>query len=287
MSARAPLGLLLGGLVAGCSGAIGVQQDAIVGGTPTNAWPEVAALRIEGAFHCSGVLVGPRLLATAGHCVYGYEFDPAPFDVAFGPDANAPDATTAVEALVAHPEHGTNPSYDIGVVILAEDAPVAPVPWNEVELDDAALGLTLVGYGDTSVDDPGTERLRREVDVDLAELTSTALRWNHDDKGTCHGDSGGGAYADLGGGPVLVGIHSEGAADCVGWGSAVRTDVFADFLANPEVAGDDDDATLPAGDDDDSALPGDGGCDCGGGGGAQTLALVLFVGLTPWRRRRR
>ena len=123
------------------------------------------------------------------------------------------------------------------------------------------------------------------MSVPLSELTSTTARWNEVGAGTCHGDSGGGAYADLGGGLVLVGIHSEGDPLCSGWGSAVRTDVFASFLSEP-AAGDDDDATSGCcGDDDDSAGLAPSRCDSSGAARPLGGAMLALCGLALWRRR--
>ncbi len=282
-------GWLLALLMAGCATDLDQRTLPIVGGAETTGWPEVGALTYDGDFLCSGVLVGPRMLITAAHCLYGLENDPAPLAAAFAANASGGSQSTDVVEIVVHPEYGTAPSRDIAVAWLGAGAPVAPVPWSQDVLDDSHLGaeIFLVGYGDPAFGDDAGDRLRRVAAVSLAELTSTHLRWNDPDAGTCHGDSGGGAFMDLGGGPVLVGVHSEGDPQCAGWGSATRTDVFAGFLDDPSANGDDDDATGAFGDDDDAvAEPAGRGCAVTSGRGGSWL-LLLVLAATSLRRSAR
>jgi len=58
--------------------ATGVSVDPIIGGTPATAYPEAAVIDIDkgasGTWNgCSGTLVAPRVVLTAGHCVDGHE----------------------------------------------------------------------------------------------------------------------------------------------------------------------------------------------------------------------
>lgn len=270
--------------LAGCSAPVGQQQAAIIGGSVTGDFPEVVALLFDEEFHCSAVLIGETEVATAAHCIYGLENDLAPLSVAFGPDLSQPTPVRSLTAATVHPEYATNPSRDIAVLRLGAVAPVPPVPWNEAQFEGSSpLSLTLVGFGDPAYADDEGPRLRRTVDVQLSELTGTTLRWNEVGVGTCHGDSGGAVYADLGGGPVLVGLNSEGDPLCSGWGSAVRTDVFADFLSEP--LGDDDDTGGTLDDDDDAEASGE-GCRCDTRGATPTWSLVLLM-LVLCRGRRR
>lgn len=279
-------GLLAALLLAGCAPEIDVAHHAIVGGAETSSHPEVGALQYDGDFLCSAVLVGPRQLVTAAHCLYGLENDPAPLSAVFA--ANASTGTSVdVTEVVVHPDYATTPSQDIAVAWLGADAPVPPVPWSVEPLDDSQVGqdVEIVGFGDPAYQDSDGDRLRRTATVPLGELTSTHARWNDAAAGTCHGDSGGGAYMDLGGGPVLIGVHSEGDPTCAGWGSAARTDVFADFLDDPANAGDDDDATGLFGDDDDT-IDEPGGCGCSAGSERGSLWLLLLAGLATSCRPR-
>lgn len=285
-------GALLGSALFGCSPPPFDPADSwaapIVGGQETTNFAEVGALLHGGDFLCSVVLVGARTALTAAHCTYGFENDLAPLRVRFEASipAGEPDVGVAVEALRTHPDYATSPANDIAVVQLVDEPGVPPVPFSTIPLNANVLGepLTLVGLGDSVLDDVGAPR-RRFVSVALAELTATHLRWDGSTGGSCHGDSGGAVYADLGAGPVLLGVLSEGDPACDGWGSATRTDVFAAFIEDPGTGDDDDDATggLLTGDDDD-ALPPPRACAQAGAPGA---AAASWIAMFLWGRRRR
>ena len=244
------------GCLAACSPPAGSHDSAIVGGAPTSEHPAVVALQYDGEYHCSAVLLSPTEAVTAGHCIYGFENDLAPLSVSFGPDPAQPEAERALVSVAVHPEYATTPSHDLAMVTFDPPVQITPAIASDAALDALAppLDLTLVGFGHPDGSQQGPH-VRRVVDVALSELTSTALRWDDLGAGTCHGDSGGAAFADLGAGLVLVGVHSEGDPQCSGRGSAVRTDVFFDFLTDPGAPGDDDDTVGFLDDDDSVDLP--------------------------------
>jgi V8-like Glu-specific endopeptidase len=56
--------------------ATSVDFEAIIDGTPASAYPEAVYLNIdmseEGGYACTGALIAPRVVLTAGHCVDGH-----------------------------------------------------------------------------------------------------------------------------------------------------------------------------------------------------------------------
>jgi hypothetical protein len=275
-----PAALLLAGCPAPAD--LDARALAIVGGAGDTTHPAVGAVAWDSGFLCSAVLVEPRLAFTAAHCLYGFPADGDLVTLRFGTDSSAPDAVVDVVDVELHPEFSTLPDRDVARLRLAQDAPVAPVPWRGDPLPGLVGDLLLVGFGDTitGAQDRG---LRRAATVSVEEATPRHLRWQGPG-GICDGDSGGAAFADVGGGEELIALLVEGSPTCGEWGAAARTDAFAPFLrGDPVEPGDDDDVALP--DDDEDSGPG--GCSMGSRApNAGVLLLALLPGLSPLRRRR-
>ncbi len=259
---------------------------AIVGGAPDTGHPEALYLDLAGG-RCSGILVDTDRVLTAAHCVAGLEGFTDEFVAVF---AESPDDATeaqrvAVSWFVVHPDDSDDFTPDLAVLGLAGIAPVPPVPWSAEPIDDGFIGqtVTLVGFGDTGPDQEGPP-LRRAVSTVIDEVTGLALRWNSIGAGTCHGDSGGPVIADLGGGPVVIGVSSGGDPTCTGEGWGVRTDPWAEWIGSADPASGDDDDFVP-GDDDDAADGADCGCAAVIGGRTGGLLAAAFGVSAAVRRR--
>ncbi len=275
--------LAAGAALVGCAAPLGSTTAPIFGGAATTDHPEVGWVIFDDSFACSAVLVGARRALTAAHCVYAFENDPGALGVVFaaGTERPAPEAAVGVTELFLAPEYTTNPVNDLAVLELAGDAPVAPVPYRTAALsdDDLDTPVRLVGFGMQSADDEGADRSRRVGEVTLGEVEPVAVRWFSEDAGLCYGDSGGAVYLDGPGGWELAAVATEGDAQCATRGAGVRTDAFADWLANPgTTSGDDDDVAWPDDDDDDAGPPTQ-GCP------AQAAWLPLLLPALGLRRR--
>lgn len=207
----------------------------------------------EPAFRCSGTLIAPTYVLTAGHCTNNFPDEPftgmrvfTESDVENG-DNNYPFAgPNAVEAVrwAAHPLYETAPFFvhDVGMIELAE-----PVVLDEYgtlpgvdSLDVLATkrGLqkttfTSVGYGLQRINPVFIEsdRIRMVAHPKLNAINapgftgdfSLLLSNNHSTGGTCFGDSGGANF--LGDSLVVAGITSFGLnGNCAGTGGVFRTD---------------------------------------------------------------
>ncbi len=208
---------------------------ALVGGQPTAEHPEVVALVLDGDRLCSGVLIAPRQVVTAAHCVGMLTSDGAGLQATFAQAADdpAPLGSVAASEIVVHPGYWTADRVDLAVVELAADAPVPPAAWStEAPGEDWDLQpLTLVGTGWGSPQGSDEPWRRRAAEVRIDDLTVTHLMWWDDEAALCHGDSGGAVFAA--GTSTLLAIATEGDPGCVTWGAGLRTDVFARFLADP------------------------------------------------------
>jgi secreted trypsin-like serine protease len=222
-----------------------------------NAHPYVVLLLMEvgGApkYRCSGTLLSPTVLLTAGHCTSNYPDEPysgmrvfTESDVQNG-DNNYPYAgPNSVEAKEwhAHPLYETAPFYvhDVGVVILKKPIKLAKYGTlpkaNQLDAlkPERDTTFTAVGYGlqksfpDAASWKDAAFRVRMvayphllQINTGLTGPGSLLLSNNANTGGTCFGDSGGPNF--LGDSNVVAGITSFGMnSTCGGTGGVFRTD---------------------------------------------------------------
>jgi secreted trypsin-like serine protease len=217
--------------------------------------PQVVLILMEvdgaPAFRCSGTMIAPTYVLTAGHCAGAPEefsgmrvFTES--DVENGNNSYPFSGDNSIEAVrwAAHPDYPNAPFFvnDVGMIELAEpilDVPYATLPAVD-SLDQLArrrgkqdVTFTAVGYGLQQVNPVfvQSERIRMVAHPKLNMINapgftgdfSMLLSNNHSTGGTCFGDSGGANF--LGDTNVIAAVTSFGLnGNCAGTGGVFRTD---------------------------------------------------------------
>jgi hypothetical protein len=229
------------GCVAEDAAQIDVFTQPITGGTPTTGDLGVVALLAGGQPLCTGTLISARVVVTAGHCI-------GPSTEVFFGSAPPTGETIAIAEQIAHPEFDiSNLTNDIGLLLLADEAPPAATPWPLVRrpLDQSFVGapLRLVGFGRTSSTDVEPTQKREGTSV-IAEVEEARFRFGPSPSQTCSGDSGGPAFLTIDGQEQLGGVTSSGDPQCAERAFETRVDIHAQtFIAetaeNSATLGDD------------------------------------------------
>jgi MYXO-CTERM domain-containing protein len=231
----AALGALLG---SACSPAVSRAERgaAITNGSDDAGDPGVVALVDGSTLVCTATLIAPRLLVTAAHCLP----DGATPRVYFGsaPGDGGPEIDIAT--VRRHPTFDAETlDNDIALALLAEDAPAGATPWPlpAAPLDASAVGATLrlVGFGRSAAGDGGPPQ-KRVGTATLTSLDPTTLGFSPSPSQTCEGDSGGPAFATIGGVEAIVGVTSSGDAACAASARDMRIDAYQAAFIAPFVA---------------------------------------------------
>jgi secreted trypsin-like serine protease len=202
---------------------------AITGGTRDEVHTNVGLVRFtlpEGRFRCSGTLISPTVVLTAGHCTEGATNVYVSFDTDLALDPLAPGISSQERAKraehyitgTAHADPGwtgklsLSQQHDQGVVVL--DAPattkwdITPAPLPPIGFLDSNQGelknetFTLVGYG-VDIGDKKTQIVvgeRRSTTSYLKNVQDEVVVFQINDNdskaggGSCFGDSGGPAF---------------------------------------------------------------------------------------------
>ncbi len=235
MLARTPLLILL--LCGACAPEPGPAEassatpQAITGGVPDDGDGGAVALIRDGRVYCSGALVAPRVVLTAGHCLAVRR----PDSVFVGADPQQGGEVVAVLDTRLHPQFMlASLSKDIGLVLLDRPLAVAPWPLWPQPFDDSFRGRTirLVGFGLTASGDVTPPRKRQGVSV-ISGFTDLDFTFHPTPSQTCSGDSGSPALATLYGIEYLIGVTSRGDPGCSDFGSDTRVDPYLDDFVTP------------------------------------------------------
>jgi secreted trypsin-like serine protease len=227
----------------------GPVSQPVIGGAaaPAGKWPDAAAVLWSGEQACTGTLIAPTVVITAGHCVEGG----APDAVLVGATAKSrpqEGETINIQRAVAYPD--SQSTIDVALLILSTPSTIVPrliaSGWARADIKNGAT-VDLVGFG--TVDRDGN------VETDsLMEAASSITDFNCSKSSgcnsgarpdgelgaggmgidTCPGDSGGPIYVDTDYGTYLAGVTSRGYDNnqyyCSEGGIYARADKVIDWI---------------------------------------------------------
>lgn len=228
--------MLVAAALSACSPALppaATSAAAITNGSNDDLDPGVVALLQGSTLLCTATLIAPRLLLTAAHCLPDGGIPVAYFGNV--PGDGGP--RVAIAAVRRHPAFdAAQLTNDVAMALLADAAPAGATPWPlPTAAPDAGATLRLVGFGRTAAGDATPPR-KRAGTATLSSLTATELAFAPSPSQTCEGDSGGPAFATVGGVEAIVGITSSGDAACATMARDMRVDAFAAAFIAPFVA---------------------------------------------------
>ena len=209
--------------------------SAIVGGhdTANGAYPSVARITFGASFLCTGTLIAPNWVLTAGHCgsitgdaVASPAAWPAPLiDVTIGGDTDTTGEHATVSQAIVEPNYLLNSGYDITLLKLSANSSKTPTKVaGAAETASWASGTLekIVGWGTTSEGgDLPTHLQEAQVPIttdsycgnaysDFDAATMICAGYPQGGTDTCQGDSGGPMFGTVSGVLRVVGATSFG-----------------------------------------------------------------------------
>ena len=225
----------------------------VIGGQPVvaGAFLDCVAVGNDAQWGCTGTLIGPNTVLSAGHCVE------VATRVFLGNDVSKPGVTVRVKKRVRHPRyHQGGKRNDLMVLVLERD--VANVPPRTLATRaqiDAATDGRVVGFGAVEASGTFGYGRKRQADVPIASSACAGQVDGHDDsssygcdrnlelvagrsllaRDSCNGDSGGPFYIDDGAGGWLLAGATSRATDsalnnCGDGGIYVRVERFKTWI---------------------------------------------------------
>ena len=276
------------------------EPAPVVGGSTVTkgAWPDAVAVLAQTAA-CTGTLIAPDVVLTAGHCI---EVSPVEVIVDSVDYAQRGGEVIRVKSATAYPDW--QHAYDVGVLVLEHPAAAKPraiaSPCTAKELVVDAK-VRVVGFGLTTQAGTGDNTKLHQAMLTVTDPTCAGdpscaaaiapageFMAGGDGKDACFGDSGGPIYL----GDALIGVVSRGVASagkpCGGGGIYVRADTVAGWIEHVtkrKLTR----ASCDKADGDGDATASDGGCAATGGAGLPVAfaGLAGLAGIARVRRRRR
>jgi hypothetical protein len=207
------------------------SSSAITGGAIDTGDPSVVAIvDSKGLLECTGTLVSPYLVLTAGHCTTSDIVQGG--TVVVGSSLAAPVATIPIARGVPHPQFDLGSlANDVGLLVLASAASPTPAALS-ASAPVAGSTLPIVGWGSTSAD-AGIDGKKRQGTTPVTGVAQTTFTVGASPSQPCAGDSGGPAFTGAVSPALVVGVTSHGDVACVEGATYTRVDAYLASFIQP------------------------------------------------------
>jgi Trypsin len=246
-------------LITGCGGGSPSIQAHVFGGATASyeAFPSLAYvfdLRGNEAGQCTGTVVAPSLILTAGHCAEnlatGVGNPPSGYRVVTGDLESDPTQgqTSRVAEVIVYPGFPKKSPDDAALLVLETPTDAPPITLAETATKLTDTSATLVGWETREHHLLPSRRLKAYTVVQSQERCEqlgppkegnsqicTESESPRDTTGACRGDSGGPLIADSSAGnPVEIGVVSarlgtQGKSGCSDLTSSTRVDALSSW----------------------------------------------------------